>query len=62
MYHGTCFNRSVNLTSKKSLVQEADLLASAKRQRVYLGEELTSLLDEIDDVEEDRDRWKRRLR
>lgn len=42
--------------------QEADLIASAKRQQAYLGEELTSLLDEIDDVEDDRDRWKRRLR
>lgn len=42
--------------------QETDLLASVKRQQVYLGEELSSLLDEIDDVEDDRDRWKRRLR
>lgn len=38
------------------------MLASAKRRQAYLAAELSSLLDEIDDVEGDRDQWKRRLR
>lgn len=42
--------------------QEADILASTKRQHKYLTAELDSLLDEIDDVEHDRNQWKRRLR
>ncbi|CAM9530309.1 unnamed protein product, partial [Ectocarpus fasciculatus] len=54
------FNLELAKEHKNS--KEADLIASAKRQQAYLGEELTSLLDEIDDVEDDRDRWKRRLR
>eukprot|EP00752_Nemacystus_decipiens_P004559 g4161.t1 len=53
---------SLELAKQRKTLKEADLLASAKRQQGYLGEELTSLLDEIDDVEEDRERWKRRLR
>lgn len=51
-----------NFDRTHTRTQENDLLASAKRQQAYLSEELTSLLDEIDDVESDREEWKRRLR
>ncbi|CAM9724368.1 unnamed protein product [Ectocarpus sp. 8 AP-2014] len=53
---------NLELAKERKTSKEADLIASAKRQQSYLGEELSSLLDEIDDVEDDRDRWKRRLR
>ncbi|CAN0393235.1 unnamed protein product [Ectocarpus sp. 12 AP-2014] len=53
---------NLELAKERKTSKEADLIASAKRQQAYLGEELSSLLDEIDDVEDDRDRWKRRLR
>ncbi|CBJ27685.1 hypothetical protein Esi_0080_0105 [Ectocarpus siliculosus] len=53
---------NLELAKERKTSKEADLIASAKRQQSYLGEELKSLLDEIDDVEDDRDRWKRRLR
>lgn len=35
---------------------------SCKRRREYLTTELESILDEINDIEDDRDQWKRRLR
>ena len=60
--HQYLFNRPVIVNRNIPLSQEADLMASAKRQQGYLREELASLLDEIDDVEEDRERWKRQLR
>ncbi|CAM9399813.1 unnamed protein product, partial [Scytosiphon promiscuus] len=53
---------ALELAKQERTSQEADRLACATRQQAYLREELTSLLDEIDDVEDDRDRWKRRLR
>ncbi|CAN0512224.1 unnamed protein product [Ectocarpus sp. 12 AP-2014] len=53
---------NLELEKERKTSKEADLIASAKRQQAYLGEELSSLLDEIDDVEDDRDRWKRHLR
>lgn len=60
--HQYLFYRPVIVNRNIPLAQEADLMASAKRQQGYLREELASLLDEIDDVEEDRERWKRQLR
>lgn len=37
-------------------------MASTQRRQTYLTAELNSVLDEVNDVEDDRDKWKRRLR
>ncbi|CAM9332018.1 unnamed protein product, partial [Hapterophycus canaliculatus] len=51
-----------NLRTSPDHTSDDHLLTSASRRQAYLREELTSLVEEIDDVEDDRDRWKRRLR